>query len=165
MSVRWHYSQAEHRFTQECRLDIALCRCSFEIAAISCWILVFSSSSITGCVWKTWVYNLSGNIRPGDYESQQVFKMRSELSWKNVPQNVLGNASCIGWGNLLPGTIYFICINITSQEPETSQTYLDNSQYFSVTVSCLFWKIWGLVTVEDVTLHNTVTLNEEVACA
>jgi hypothetical protein len=129
MSVRWHYSQAEHLFTWECRLDIAFCRCSFEIAAVSCWILVFSSSSITGCVWKTWVYNLSGTIRPGGCGSQQVFKMRSELSWKNVPQNIHGNASCMGWGNLLPGTIHFICINSTLQEPETSQTYLDNSQY------------------------------------
>jgi hypothetical protein len=78
------------------------------------------------------------------------------LSWKNVPQNIHGNASSMGWDNLLPGTIHFICINITSQEPETSQTYLDSSQYllllFYVVCSERYEIQWQLKMLHRTTL-------------
>jgi hypothetical protein len=101
VSVRWPESQTLNLCTQESRLHIAFCSCHCEIEAGCSQILVFGFSGVAGCVWKTLEFSIDHRKVQISCRPRNKSKLRCVSSWKNIPQHIHADPSCLGCCTIL----------------------------------------------------------------
>jgi hypothetical protein len=124
--------------------------------------IIFISSRVAGGVWKTGKHEHSacqGQWAPDTVEAKTVSASTSELSQGKVLRNIRGNPSYMECGNLRARTINFECIVDAYPELESSQRFPDKFRSLLLLLYfCSFWKIWGLMRVEDATSHHNTAV-------